>query len=95
MNFVHPYYKRKFTKKVCELCSKNKHDCIIITNDMYIISEIRLCVKKGLLKSTDIKTTFYWKNEKIDLKIDESGCYQDYPDHFYDHDYVDQLSELI
>lgn len=95
MNFVHPYYKRKFTKKVCELCSKNKHNFTIVTNDINIITEIRLYVKDKMLNPTDVKTTFYWKNEKIDLKIHESGCYQDYPDHFYDHDYVEQMTRLL
>ena len=95
MNFVHPYYKRKFAKKVCELCSKNKHNFTIVTNDINIITEIRLCVKDKILNPTDVKTTFYWKNEKIDLKMHESGCYQDYPDYFYDHDYVDQLTRFL
>lgn len=46
MNFVHPYYKRKFAKKVCGLCSKNKHNFTLI----YLIRHIlfRVCDESNI-----------------------------------------------
>lgn len=91
----HPYYVRKFAKKLVELSATNYHNYIILTNDEVVLNEFRIGIMSKQLNYKDIKVYFYWKNNSVEIKLDKNGTYEIVPNEFGYEEYQDQLSRIL
>lgn len=95
MSTFHPYYVRKFAKQLVKLAQTNNHNFIILTNDEVVINEFRIGILQKQLNYENIKIHFYWKNEFIEIKLDNNGTYEVVPNEFGYEEYQDQLCRIL